>query len=255
MEIATWIEMLRAEGARMTAAARATPADAAVSTCPEWVARDLIRHQGGVHRWAADIVAEARAEPPSKSLEELAGGWPGDEELGDWFEAGYLSLVSALERAPADVQCWTFFAAPSPLAFWSRRQAHETTIHRVDAELTAGRSADHLSPITPRFAADGADELLVGFMPMRSAKLRADEPVSLAFRCTDVDDAWVLTIGPDGPSAHAGAGTADCSVAGRASDIYLALWNRGGDDALSVEGDPEVLHRCSDAMGVHWTDD
>jgi uncharacterized protein (TIGR03083 family) len=255
VEIAEHIEALRTEGARMTAAARATPADTPVPTCPGWLARDLIRHMGGVHRWATSCVAEARAEPPTESLEELAGGWPGDEELGDWFQAGYLALVAALVAAPSDLQCWTFLPAPSPLAFWSRRQAHETAIHRVDAELTAGRSHDHLSRITPYFAADGADELLVGFMPLRATTLRTDAPASLAFACTDVDAAWVITMGPEGSSAHAGAGKADCAVAGPATDIYLALWNRGGYDALAVEGDREVLRRCSDAMGLRWTDD
>ncbi len=169
MEIATWIGSLREEGARMTAAARAMAADAPVPTCPGWVARDLMRHQGGIHRWATSFVAEARTEPRSEGLEVVAGGWPGDEELADWFEAGYKTLVSALEAAPPDLQCWTFLTAPSPLAFWSRRQAHETAIHRVDAELTAGRTADHLSSVTPDFAADGVDELLTGFWPRRSA--------------------------------------------------------------------------------------
>jgi hypothetical protein len=105
MEISAWIETLRQEGGRMTAAARAVPADALVPTCPEWVARDLIRHMSGVHRWATSFVAEARAEPGTQTLEEIAGGWPGDEELADWFEAGYLRLVAVLEAAPPDLQC------------------------------------------------------------------------------------------------------------------------------------------------------
>jgi uncharacterized protein (TIGR03083 family) len=256
MEIAVWIETLREEGARMSAAARAMSAGAPVPTCPEWVARDLIRHQGGVHRWATSVVAEASAEPPTKGLEAISGGWPGDEELADWFEAGYLALVSALESAPPDLQCWTFLPAPSPLAFWSRRQAHETTIHRVDAELTAGRTAQHLSSIAPAFAADGVDELLVGFMPRRSARLRADEPVSLAFACTDVDGAWLLTIGPEGARADVGvgAGAAACTASGRATDLYLAVWNRGGYDALTIDGDGALLQRFGDAMGLHWSD-
>ncbi|HSZ38299.1 MAG TPA: maleylpyruvate isomerase family mycothiol-dependent enzyme [Acidimicrobiales bacterium] len=262
METAHWIETLRTEGARMTAAARAVSADSPVPTCPEWVARDLIRHQGGVHRWATSFVADARTEPPSATLEEVAGGWPGDEELGDWFEAGYLALLRALEAAPPDLQCWTFLPAPSALAFWSRRQAHETSIHRVDAELTAGRSAGQLSSIRPEFAADGVDELLVGFMPLRSAKLRADEPVSLAFRCTDVEGSWVLAIGPEGAVARAEAGpgqvvgeAAACSVSGPATNLYLALWNRGAYETLEIEGDRAVLDRVGDAMGLHWTDD
>ena len=267
METATWISALCSEGARLTAAARAMSADAPVPTCPDWLARDLIHHQGGVHRWATSIVAEARTEPPSMGLEEISGGWPGDEELADWFEAGYLALVSALEAAPPDVACWSFFSAPSPLAFWSRRQAHETTIHRVDAELTAGRPRDRLSPITPEFAADGVDELLVGFLRRNATKPRENGPDSLAFRCTDVDGAWTLTIGPDGADVRGGAGAsagasagagddgAACTVSGGAVDLYLALWNRGDHHALVIDGDKGLLDRFGDAVGLHWTDD
>jgi uncharacterized protein (TIGR03083 family) len=258
MEIASWISTLREEGARMTAAARAMRADAPVPTCPEWVARDLLRHQGGVHRWATNVVAGARTEPPSAGLEEISGGWPGDEELADWFEAGYLALVSALETAPGDLQCWTFLSAPSPLAFWSRRQAHETTIHRVDAELAAGRTVDHLSSIRPDFAADGVDELVTGFWPRRSDTAHTDPPVTVGLRCTDEAGAWVVTMGPDGVQTSAaadvgaGAGDAACTVRGPAAGLYLALWNRGRSESLQIEGDRAALDRFGKALQVRW---
>ncbi len=252
VEVDGWIETLRGEGARMTAAARAMSADAPVPTCPGWAARDLLRHMGGIHRWAASFVAEARAEPGSQTLEEIAGGWPGDEELADWFEAGYLRLVTVLEAAPPDVQCWTFMAAPSPLAFWSRRQAHETAIHRVDAELAAGRTVSHLSRWTPAFAADGIDELLRGFWPRRSTTARAETPVTLGVCCTDEADAWVVTMGPDGVHTELGIGEATCSVRGAAGDLYLALWNRGGSESLQFEGDRAVLTQFGETMQVRW---
>lgn len=256
MEIATWIQTLREEGARMTASARAVPADASVPTCPDWVARDLICHVGGVQRWATGFVAEAYTEPPAKSLDEIVGGWPGDEELGDWFEAGYLALVSALEAAPPDLECWTFLRAPSCLAMWSRRQAHETAIHRVDTELAAGRPAADLSPFTPAFAADGVDELLTCFVPRRSTKLHADSPATLGVQCVDDEGAWVLSIGPDGVTTSAGgdgAEWADCTVRGAAGDLYLALWNRGHDDRLQIEGDRAVLDLFAEAVQVRWS--
>jgi uncharacterized protein (TIGR03083 family) len=253
MDVATWIDSLRQEGARMTAAGRSVSAEMPVPTCPGWVTRDLIRHVGGVQRWATSFVAEARAEPGSQTLEEVAGGWPSDEEQADWFEAGYLRLVSVLEAAPPDLQCWTFMAAPSPLAFWSRRQAHETAIHRVDAELAAGRTVAHLSRCTPAFAADGIDELVTGFWPRRSATARAETPVTLGVGCTDDDGAWVVTMGPEGVQTSVGAGEAACSVRGAACDLYFALWNRGGSESLQIEGDGVVLAQFGEAMQVRWT--
>ena len=125
----------------------------------------------------------------------MVGTWPADDDLAGWLGQGCTDLVAALAAAPDDLQCWTFLAAPSPRAMWARRQAHETAVHRVDAQLAAG------TPVTrcaPAFAADGIDELLVLFVPRRSSKLRADPPATLAVRCTDVDASWQLRMDPDG---------------------------------------------------------
>jgi uncharacterized protein (TIGR03083 family) len=252
MEIAEHIEALRLDGARMTAAARALSPDARVPSCPDWVTRDLIRHTGGVQRWATGYVSEARTEARPGGLEEVVGRWPEDDELADWFEAGWRGLVAALEAAPPDLECWTFLPGPSPLAVWSRRQAHETAIHRVDTELATGRAVGDLTPFTPAFAADGADELLTCFVPRRSTGLRAEAPATLGFDCVDDDGAWVLSIGPDGVTTSVGAGKAECTVRGAAGDLYLALWNRAGNDRLRIEGDASVLDAFGDAVQVRW---
>lgn len=44
MDVGERIDALRREGRLLV--------DAAVRTCPGWVVRDLVRHLGGVHRWA-----------------------------------------------------------------------------------------------------------------------------------------------------------------------------------------------------------
>jgi uncharacterized protein (TIGR03083 family) len=241
----------------MAAATRATDPDAQVPTCPEWLVRDLVQHMGGVHRWATLYVAEARPEYSPTDLEVLVGGWPDDADLTDWFVAGHAGLVAALTAAPSDLECWTFLPAPSPRAMWARRQAHETAIHRVDAELSAPSG---VSGFTAPFAADGVDELLTCFVPRRSTKLRADVSTTFGVRCTDDRAAWVLDIGPAGVTAVNGDnnvnadhdGNAACTLSGRAADLYLALWNRGGPDALQVEGDRSVLDLFLEGVQVRW---
>ena len=236
----------------MAAATRAAAPGDPVPTCPEWAVRDLVRHVGGVHRWATSYVASAQTEYAPADLEELAGGWPSDHDLADWFAAGHAGLVTALRAAPADLECWTFLPAPSPLAMWARRQAHETAIHRVDTELSAGCAAANLSAFKPAFAADGVDELLTCFVPRRSTKLRPESPATLGVRCTDDEGAWVLSIGPEGVTTSVGAGDADCTVRGVAADLYSALWNRPGVERLTVEGDRGVLDQFNDAVQVRW---
>jgi len=253
MEVAAHIAALRDEGRLMADAAENAGPDAPVPTCPEWVVRDLVRHLGGVHRWATGYVAGARAEVWDVDLDEVVGTWPDDDDLIGWFRQGSEALAGALEAAPPDLECWTFLRAPSPLAMWARRQAHETAIHRVDAELAAGV---HLRRFGTAFAADGIGELLECFVPRRSTKLRAKDPASLAVGCTDEDAAWLLQIGAEGvttdpiPSLRVGA---DCMVRGSAADLYLALWNRAGAEPLVVEGDTDVLGLFLDTVQVRWS--
>jgi uncharacterized protein (TIGR03083 family) len=252
MDVAAHIEVVRTEGGRLAAAAEAAGPDAPVPSCPEWVVRDLVQHQGGVHRWATGIVAQARIEPWNVGLDEVVGSWPSDADLFGWFLEGHAMLVAALESARPDLECWTFLAAPSPLAMWARRQAHETAIHRADAELAAGRP---LSTVSANAAADGIDELLNGFIPRRGGKLQADPPTSMRVRCTDadVDAEWLVQIGPGGVTTTAHGGMGNCEVAGAANDLYLTLWNRRNADRLEVEGEAAVLATFTDLVHVTWS--
>ncbi len=224
-----------------------------VPTCPEWTVRDLVRHLGGVHRWATGYVAGRRTEVWDVELDEVVGAWPEDAALAGWLRDGCTTLADALAAAPDDLECWSFLPAPSPRAMWARRQAHETAVHRVDAELAAPTTSD---PFRSAFAADGIDELLTCFVPRRSTTLRADASASLSVHCTDVDTGWVLRLGPDGVTTTAGPVSngrgADCSVRAAAADLYLALWNRAGPEELVVEGDRELLGRFLDSVHVRW---
>ena len=157
--------------------------------------------------------------------------------------------MTALVDVPDDLQCWTFLAAPSPRAMWARRQAHETAVHRVDAQLAAG------IPVTscaPAFAADGIDELLMLFVPRRGSTRRADPPASLAVRCTDVDASWLVHMGSDGVTTArtTGGDGAACAVSGTAGDLYLALWNRTGAQDVNVDGDRAVLDQFSGVVRI-----
>jgi uncharacterized protein (TIGR03083 family) len=216
------------------------------------VVRDLVRHQGGVHRWATGYVAEARTELWDVDLDEVVGTWPDDADLVPWFRAGHAGLVAALSTADPGLECWTFLRAPSPLAMWARRQAHETSIHRVDAELAAGMTP---SVPYPSFAADGVDELLTCFVPRRSTRLQADAPRTMVIRATDTSAAWMLTIGPERVAVTTDAADgADCELRGAAADLYLTLWNRLDNPAsLEVAGDEAVLTLFRDTVHIRWS--
>jgi uncharacterized protein (TIGR03083 family) len=150
---------------------------------------------------------------------------PPPDDLLDWFVEGHAALVAALRAAPADLDCWSFLPAPSPLAFWARRQAHETAIHRADADSARGVIPSY----DPHFAADGIGELLGGFYARHVA------------------------INPDGRQISTDADLpADCTVSGAASDLYHLLWNRQPAQPPRISGDQAVMELWRERAQVKW---
>lgn len=235
MEISEHIQVVDTEGQLLARAAAEAGTDAKVPTCPDWQVRDLLRHTGMVHRWAAAFITERRTSYRlGGELPELDG-----DTLVEWFREGHAALVATLRTTPPDVECWAFLPAPSPLAFWARRQANETTVHRVDAESARGGP---LSPMDVTFAVDGIEELLFGFHARKKSQVRSDTPAVLRVRTTDPREerTWTVRLSDEPPvTEHGTTAPADCEVSGSAARLYLALWNRlpfpqvTGDRALA----------------------
>ncbi|MFF5992735.1 maleylpyruvate isomerase family mycothiol-dependent enzyme [Prauserella flavalba] len=250
MDVTSWISALDDAGTRLAGAAERTGLDAEVPPCPGWRVRDVLRHTGGVHRWAATFVANGRTEPlPLANAEDIVAELPGDAELVAWFRKGHAALVAALRAAPVDLECWTFLKAASPLAHWARRQAHETTVHRVDVESAAGA----LTPVDAGLAADGVDELLACFGP-RSRRLRLDPPRTLHVHATDTGDHWTVRISTEraGVTRDESGDDADTTVRGPAERLYLSLWNRAPLRELEVTGDETVVQRWPEIHAIRW---
>lgn len=245
MEIAALIDQLDEHGTALAEAAAAVGPAAAVPTCPGWDVRALLAHVGMVHRWAAGIV---RGEPDATRQSDF----PAPEDgVVEWFRAGHGALVAALRGARPDLQVWSFLPAPSPLAFWARRQAHETAIHRADADAARG--------ITPTFgddfALDGIAELLEGFYGRAGGRLRCDPGFTARFAPDGAETSWTVQVGPDqrtvtrdllGPEP-------DCTVRGTASDVYLDAWNRAPAGATRLEGDPATMRTWRALATVSWS--
>ncbi|GAA2598807.1 maleylpyruvate isomerase family mycothiol-dependent enzyme [Dactylosporangium fulvum] len=256
MEIGRHIDALERAGLDFVDAAEKAGFDAPVPTCPEWTVRELVQHVGYVHRWAATYVRECRTVVLTDDEEEAAvGPMPGDADLVAWFQAGHTELVDLLRAAPGDLTCWHFLPAPSPLAFWARRQAHETTIHRADLQGAVGT----IGGVEADVGVDGIDELLMGFYGSRGGRLRAEGPCTLSVGVTDGarcdgPHAWTVRMGPEGAEISRGApDAADCTLRGPASDLYLALWNRRATADLHVDGDPAVLDLWRSRATIRWT--
>ncbi|MFT4296715.1 MAG: maleylpyruvate isomerase family mycothiol-dependent enzyme [Micropruina sp.] len=230
--------------------AAAAGLDAPVPTCPGWTVRDLVTHQGLVHRWATATVRGEPARPDADVAAEAASA----VDLLEWLDDGLVDLLNALASAPADLDVPFFLPdAPPPRQAWTRRQCHETTVHAIDAMAAKLGRAPRASElwVSPALARDGIDELLLGFAPRDKYSPRAAQPCDIAVTTADGIGAWTVTLGPDACTARVGASdTATARITGTARGIYAALWNRGGD--WTVSGDTALVQSFRDQLRVTW---
>ncbi|MFB7909976.1 maleylpyruvate isomerase family mycothiol-dependent enzyme [Kitasatospora sp. NPDC056076] len=247
MEISEHIEAVRREGALLADAAARTDLTTPVPTCPDWRLSDLLRHIGQVHRWAAAFPAKGLSAPPEGAdRQAVVGPDPSDAALLDWYREGHAALLTVLSEAPADVECWTFLPAPSPLAFWARRQAHETAVHRFDADAAAGSPGPG---VDGTLALDGIDELLRGFLLRGRSTVHSDDPRTIRIRPTDGPGSWHLTLSrePLAVTTEERPEPADLTVSGPAAELYPLLWNR-----LTVERAGRVELSGDQDLFDHW---
>ncbi|MBO0866091.1 MAG: maleylpyruvate isomerase family mycothiol-dependent enzyme, partial [Mycobacterium sp.] len=245
MDASALIEALSAEGPRLLGAATRAGWDAPVPGV-DWDVRDLVVHTGGVQRWATTVVSGGSDEDV-KAANSRVGAGPADDQLPDWFAAGHAALVDTLRAAPDDLDVFTFLPAPSPRQFWARRQAHETAVHRADAQTSLGS----VDPLPVEFAQDGIAEMLHGFAARRRHAI--PQPGIVLLQPTDAGAAWRVVFG--GGSTRAERAGSDCPadsvVGGTSSDLYLWLWNRPAA-RVEVHGDAELAGLWRKAVRVTW---
>lgn len=244
------LKALVRSGAALGDAAATAGLDAKVPTCPAWSVTKLVTHQGMVHRWAAANLRGERDHDTSASQAEARAA----PDLLGWFSAGLAALADTITATAPDAKAMVFLKdAPPPRRFWARRQAHETTIHSVDAISAVHQrwpvAAD--VDIDPALAADGIDELLTGFITRGSGRLHASEPYTLLVRTDDTAHSWTLRIS-DGPILTTPGETerSDVEFSGTAVQLYLSLWNRSKE--ITTHGRSDVVDQWRSQIRVRW---
>jgi uncharacterized protein (TIGR03083 family) len=242
-EPSAYVEAVRVEIGRMADAVRGVHPATVVPTCPDWTIAQLVRHTGTVHRWAGQMVRDRATERLDTRTLDL--GLPDDPgEYAEWLAAGAAPLVAAFSAADPDAAMWAW-GADQHARFWPRRMLHETTVHRVDAELATG--------VAPRVdgavAVDGIDELLenlpsAAYFRPRVAELRGHGE-SIGLRSSDRDDRWLIRLEPDGFRWERGDGAATVTVTAGTGDLLLLVYGRRAlrDDRFELVGDVPVLER------------
>jgi len=222
---ADFVQHMRIEYSALRAAAVAVGPDAEVPTCPGWTVHGLVDHVGMVHSWALRALrTPADGERPRP--DDRPADW---DELLAWSGEKFAELADTLAGATSNTPAWTFIG-PKTFAFWSRRQAHETAIHRLDAEH-ARHGGDVPSLLFDvEFAADGVDEYLTRSLPRVAQRKPIERSGRVLFHAADAGRAWEVRLTPGrppevGPITDSGTDE-DATVAGTADALYRAVWGR-----------------------------
>jgi uncharacterized protein (TIGR03083 family) len=238
MDPSDHLRHLRADAAALAAAARAEP-DAPVATCPGWDRRTLAKHLCVPYGWVSAQLAAGPDE--KKGFRDAARPGEGDDVI-DFFEAAAARVLDAL--AGVDMaSTWPTFRGPRPAAWFARRMAQETAVHRFDA---AGGAVD------AELAVDGIDELVDEFGAMLGPDAFGGVGSTLHLHATDHDRGeWLITLGPEALRAERVHGKGDAAVRASAGDLYLFAWNRLPlDDRFEVLGDRAAAERWTTTVVI-----
>jgi uncharacterized protein (TIGR03083 family) len=230
---AAFLEALQTEGEALLAAVESAR-DAPVAACPGWDNLTLAAHVGRIWQY---VSRQARSTEPL----DPKGAPPDGVDPLSWAREGLAALVTTLGELEPAAPCWNWARdEPNTAAFWFRRMAQETAVHRWDAEAAAGSA----TPIASWLAADGIDEVMTMWLPKRRGQAKEDVTGTAHLHAADpVPDQpseWFLELGPAGAVTcrHAHE-KGDGVVRGPAHDILLRLWGR--PNAAEEFGDSAVL--------------
>lgn len=254
-----YLDHIRTESARFLEVLTSCPPDARVPSCPDWDASDLLWHLGEVQHWWHHVITTRPAAPDAYVDPVRPATYDG---LLDFFREWHALFVKELSAADPAEAAWSWSARPDhhDVAFTYRRQAHESLIHRLDAELAAGS----VTQLPTALAADGVEEaidVMYGAQPSWGRFDGLDKYVE--YRITDMGESvWAQLglfsgIAPDGEEhadvldQHAAAAPgreADLVVSGTAAALDSWLWHRSTEGVV-IEGDPAVRDHVASVLG------
>jgi uncharacterized protein (TIGR03083 family) len=222
---------------------------APVPSCPGWNLVQLLRHVGAGHRWAEKIVRTRATEPPPDTeLRRLNPDADVDvATLAAWLAQGAAALADALRAAGPETPVWAPLAGvPGRVAFYARRFAHETLIHRADAALALGATFI----VEPAVAVDAMDEWLdlgslpemFEFHPRLRELLGAGRTIHLHATDTGFGAEWVVDLTGERIVWRRAHEKCAVAVRGPLTELLLLIYRRRPPGpGVEMLGDLELL--------------
>ncbi len=230
MEYATFVRHVRADGDRLAALADGH-LSTAIPSCPGWTGYDLVSHVATVYEHKIACTELGHAPEP------WPPAWPADRDPVVWFRDAHARLLAMFdEHGPADPSA-TWWPSDQTVGFWARRMAHETAIHRVDAEL----AADAVTPVDAALALDGIDEVLTIMLAGDWSEAPIEPPAGQRVAVQAGDRRWVVTFEPTTIEVAEERDPVGATVSGDPSDLVCWLWGRAPEERVSGAGPDDAI--------------
>jgi uncharacterized protein (TIGR03083 family) len=247
LEPSRHLELLRADGEALAQEAVSTPvaATSSVPGCPGWTVNDVVRHTGSVYRRTRDRL---RTGSPPQEWERQP---PSGGDLVSWYRESLNLVAGELAGRDPAKPADTWFEADRSTAFWYRRMALETAVHRYDVQA-AVRDEEPADPVDPALAVDGIDEVLSVWLTAFARESRHPHPADWHYldghsvAVVTAEHRWRLEFAPYEVSVRPSESVdamVDCEavIAGDPSNVLLYLWGRLPGGTVALTGNPAVL--------------
>ncbi|HWB67367.1 MAG TPA: maleylpyruvate isomerase N-terminal domain-containing protein [Mycobacteriales bacterium] len=232
------VAAIRQEGEGLLAAA-ALGLDPPVPGCDGWDVGALVRHIAMIYANVINVVTNRLTAPP-----EGPPAVPAGEPVAALREL-LDELVATLADSAPDTPAWNWDDGDAGVAaFWARRMAHESSVHRFDAQAAHGMR----QPIDAELAGDGLDEYVDLIVPRLFVRDGTTGPEGTVALASSDNGTWCLQLQPRGIERLDVLKQPDVTVTGTTSALLLACCSRVGWDTLEVDGDVSLLDRWTAAL-------
>jgi uncharacterized protein (TIGR03083 family) len=196
-----------------------------IPNCPGWKVRDVISHLAvGGAAWTL-----AQTHPPASAWEKIAQGmarFPRERGV-ELFSGTVRALEAVLLSHDGSDACHYYFGNQHCYDSYARHAAAEIRLHQIDVQ----RALNSELTITGEQALDGLGWSVNVALPAFVATLKDQAP-----------QGSIMIQAPQSTQELAlGSGDTIASIKGTTTDLFLHLWDRGGD-----------VHRDGDNEAIRW---
>jgi uncharacterized protein (TIGR03083 family) len=193
--------------------------------------RDLVRHVAEVYEHKIACTELRQAPDP------WPPAWPSERDPIGWLVDAHERLLAMFASSEQTTPSATWWPPDQTVGFWARRMAHETAIHRIDAELAAGTA----TPIDADLATDGVDEILLIMLAGDWSEAPDEAATGQRVAIATGGRTWLVGLEREAVKVAADEGARDATIEGDPSDVVLWLWGRAPDDRVGSSGDAAAL--------------